>query len=249
MSKTLRGRHFISTQEWSRQELELLLDTSLDLKRRFYRDEPHRLLRDNFPTELGAPQDAEVWFISESGMPVVMQGFAEKRRDDSYRARLFRLLRHAGFALLVLLLAILIPALAASVRAEKMQAMFEAAREEVSQELQLREELAQANALLESVNAELRSRPDYRAVLESLARVTPDTTYVNQLSMEASEISISGFGEDASIFMQLLTGQPWLRAVTAPSAFQRDPRSGRERFTIDAVITMSQEDRADGSEG
>ncbi|MFH1841856.1 MAG: ornithine carbamoyltransferase [bacterium] len=46
MSKPLLGRHFITTQDWSRDELELLLATSSDLKRKFYRDEPHALLHD-----------------------------------------------------------------------------------------------------------------------------------------------------------------------------------------------------------
>ncbi len=42
----MHGRHFITTQEWSTDELELALQTSWDLKRKFYRDEPHALLRD-----------------------------------------------------------------------------------------------------------------------------------------------------------------------------------------------------------
>ncbi len=46
MSKPMQGRHFITTQEWSVEEIELLLETSWDLKRKFYRDEPHALLRD-----------------------------------------------------------------------------------------------------------------------------------------------------------------------------------------------------------
>ncbi len=46
MSKPMQGRHFITTQEWADHEIELLLATSSDLKRKFYRDEPHALLRD-----------------------------------------------------------------------------------------------------------------------------------------------------------------------------------------------------------
>jgi ornithine carbamoyltransferase len=46
MSKPMHGRHFITTQEWADHEIELLLETSGDLKRKFYRDEPHALLRD-----------------------------------------------------------------------------------------------------------------------------------------------------------------------------------------------------------
>ncbi len=46
MTQDLKGRHFISTQEWSDSEIELLLATSVDLKRKFAAGEPHRLLPD-----------------------------------------------------------------------------------------------------------------------------------------------------------------------------------------------------------
>lgn len=200
--------------------------------------EVDKLLRDSLPAELAAEREAEVWYVDESGLPVVFQGFGEPRRRVAYERRLYRWLGWGGAALAALSLLVLMPALASSLRAEKMQAMFDRVQQEVAGELRLREELAGANALLEEINAELTLRPDYRGVLEALARTTPDSTYVNLLNLEANEISISGFGEDASVFMQTLSGQPWLSAVTAPRAFQRDPRSGRERFTIDAVIPL-----------
>jgi len=42
----LKGRDFISTQDWSRQELQFALDTASDLKRRFKMGEPTPYLRD-----------------------------------------------------------------------------------------------------------------------------------------------------------------------------------------------------------
>ena len=42
----LKGRHFISTQEWTDEEIEFLLATSTDLKRKFAGGEPHRMLPD-----------------------------------------------------------------------------------------------------------------------------------------------------------------------------------------------------------
>ena len=42
----LKGRDFISTQDWSRQELQFALDTAADLKRKFKMGEPTRYLRD-----------------------------------------------------------------------------------------------------------------------------------------------------------------------------------------------------------
>jgi ornithine carbamoyltransferase len=43
---TLRGRDYIATADWSREELETLLDVAHDLKRKFALGEPTRLLQD-----------------------------------------------------------------------------------------------------------------------------------------------------------------------------------------------------------
>jgi len=46
MQTDLRGRDLISTQDWSREEIETLLDVAWDLKRKRALGEPHALLRD-----------------------------------------------------------------------------------------------------------------------------------------------------------------------------------------------------------
>ncbi len=46
MQTDLRGRDLISTQDWSRQEIDTLIDVAFDLKRRRALGEPHALLRD-----------------------------------------------------------------------------------------------------------------------------------------------------------------------------------------------------------
>jgi N-acetylornithine carbamoyltransferase len=46
MTTTLTGKHFITTQEWLREELEAVLDLATELKRKFALGEPHRLLQD-----------------------------------------------------------------------------------------------------------------------------------------------------------------------------------------------------------
>ena len=68
MSKPLQGRHFIDTQEWTRDELELVLETSSDLKRKFYRDEPHALLRDRTLFMLFWEQSTRTRNSFEAGM-------------------------------------------------------------------------------------------------------------------------------------------------------------------------------------
>jgi ornithine carbamoyltransferase len=46
MITTMRGRDYIATKDWSREELNTLLDVAFDLKRRFALEEPTRLLPD-----------------------------------------------------------------------------------------------------------------------------------------------------------------------------------------------------------
>ncbi|MGH2441981.1 MAG: ornithine carbamoyltransferase [Chloroflexota bacterium] len=46
MITTLRGKDYIATQDWAIEELDTLIDVSLDLKRRFALGEPTRLLPD-----------------------------------------------------------------------------------------------------------------------------------------------------------------------------------------------------------
>jgi len=68
MSKPLRGRHFIDTEEWADHEMELMLDTAGDLKRKFYRDEPHALLRDRTLFMLFFEQSTRTRNSFEAGM-------------------------------------------------------------------------------------------------------------------------------------------------------------------------------------
>ena len=46
MQTHLRGRDMITTQEWTRSEIDTVIDVALDLKRRRALGEPHALLRD-----------------------------------------------------------------------------------------------------------------------------------------------------------------------------------------------------------
>ncbi len=46
MVTSLRGKHFITLQEWSKQELDTVMDTAYDLKLKFGRRIPHACLRD-----------------------------------------------------------------------------------------------------------------------------------------------------------------------------------------------------------
>ncbi len=46
MTEELRGRDFISTQDWTEAEIEIALETAIELKDKFKKGEPHKLLTD-----------------------------------------------------------------------------------------------------------------------------------------------------------------------------------------------------------
>jgi N-acetylornithine carbamoyltransferase len=46
MNQTLKGKDYISTQDWSDEEIEIALETAADLKKKFKNGEPHRYLPD-----------------------------------------------------------------------------------------------------------------------------------------------------------------------------------------------------------
>jgi N-acetylornithine carbamoyltransferase len=52
MQTDLRGRDMITTQEWTREEIETVMDVAFDLKRKRALGEPHALLRDKVLTML-----------------------------------------------------------------------------------------------------------------------------------------------------------------------------------------------------
>ena len=46
MTEQLKGRDYISTQDWTDEEIEIALETAADLKQKFKNGEPHRHLPD-----------------------------------------------------------------------------------------------------------------------------------------------------------------------------------------------------------
>jgi ornithine carbamoyltransferase len=46
MNASFHNRHFITEDDWSKDDLDTVFEASFDLKRKFARGEPHRLLPD-----------------------------------------------------------------------------------------------------------------------------------------------------------------------------------------------------------
>jgi N-acetylornithine carbamoyltransferase len=68
MQTDLRGRDLITTQEWSKEEIETLLDVALELKRKRALGEPHAYLRDKVLAMLFFFTSTRTRISFESGM-------------------------------------------------------------------------------------------------------------------------------------------------------------------------------------
>ncbi|MEA2077407.1 MAG: ornithine carbamoyltransferase [Candidatus Marinimicrobia bacterium] len=66
--KDLKGKHLITFQDWSKQEIDMTLDLAANLKKKFYKGKPHRLLRDKTLFMMFFEQSTRTRNSMEAGM-------------------------------------------------------------------------------------------------------------------------------------------------------------------------------------
>jgi general secretion pathway protein L len=101
------------------------------------------------------------------------------------------------------------------------------------------------NALDASVRASSfldKQRTQHATVLEVLADLTkriPDTTSLEKISVNGGAVVLIGQSQQASAMVGLLQDSPLIKTPTLTGSVQTDPRTGKERFTLTAVVSGS----------
>jgi len=101
------------------------------------------------------------------------------------------------------------------------------------------------NALEGSVQAAnflARQRAEQPTLLELLADLTrriPDTTSLEKVAVNGGNVVLIGQSQQASSLVGLLQGSPLIKTPTLTGSVQTDPRTGKERFTLTAVVAGS----------
>lgn len=85
-----------------------------------------------------------------------------------------------------------------------------------------------------------RGRPSAIEVLDELTRRLPDSTYMEKVAIENDKLTLIGLSSEASSLVQRLEGSKLWHAPALTGALQPDPRSGRDRFTLTADLTVVQ---------
>ena len=80
----------------------------------------------------------------------------------------------------------------------------------------------------------------YDEWLHTLSDVTPDSVYLTRLGLEGDRLTISGMAMNAAEYQTKLASSGFVSDLSAPSAFTRDQKTGRERFTLTMRLGRTQ---------
>lgn len=174
----------------------------------------------------------EVWVCPDDGPPIVMAGYGEGARGADVMRQ-----RRVGYALLVcaalgLLAIALTPTLQLWMRGTQAAQAHAAFVPTVRPALAQREALLQSVERLNALSTQLADRIDPLRVLDALTRALPDDSALQSLRVQGQTVTISGLTGNAATLMQLLSDQPGLRDVRAPSPATRQAGATSEAFTI-----------------
>lgn len=175
--------------------------------------------------------DTEVWVALDTHR-ICLAGFAEARRDAQYVSTLRQMgLRVLGVLVAALCLLVL-PAWMLDTRADQYQAQLGQVTQRASAAAASRSQLDDYRDKLAAVIDLQQSRIDYGIWLNVLSQQTPDSVYLNRLEFEEMALEVSGYAVNAAQYQSVLAASPAFTEVEATSAFTRDTRLNRERFTL-----------------
>lgn len=188
-------------------------------------------------TRLANAPDPEMWVRSTQGAaPIVFMGFGEKQRSNQ-AARW----RHIGYGLLlsIVLLCVAIaitPTAQLRLRAIDAVRAYDSVAARAAPAVREREQLLQSAEKLSALAEVLGGRIEPLTLMDRLTQVLPDDTALQTLKLQGGKVTILGLTGNSSALMQLLSEQPGLRDVRAPSAATRIPGAPKESFVIEMVL-------------
>jgi general secretion pathway protein L len=182
-------------------------------------------------TQSALPSDLELW-AQINGDSILLQGFGEQSRLKMYYKTLNGLfLKFAGISLGAMLVASM-PALILSINASQLRDHLLETQKQTARATALRNELVAVEDRVLAARKAAGSRVSYDHWLNLIAARTPDTVFLTRLAMEEDRLTISGMAVNAAEYQTELANSGFFSDLTAPSAFTRDSRTGKERFTL-----------------
>lgn len=155
------------------------------------------------------------------------------------RRRNLRLPLNLGLAALAIVLFVMVMDESLANRAsavEAMRAEVDKAQTEAKQVAALKKTLADSISGANFLTERKRKGPLMVALIDDLSRRLPDDTYLERLQIENKQVQLQGQAREAAKLIALLGASPCLGNPGFQGQVQPDPRTGKERFQINADL-------------
>lgn len=162
--------------------------------------------------------------LPESARPVSPRGAVDRRR----------VLVGSCAALLVTLMGLWLHD--RQQRLEGMRVTVQSQRGEVAQVQHLRQQLTNTLGAADYLTRHKAARPTMAALMSQLTACLPDDTWLEQLEIDADDVSFSGQSVRASALINHLKHCPSLENPQFQGVIQPDADSGKERFSLHARL-------------
>ena len=181
----------------------------------------------------------EIWAETD-GHLVQMEGAGETARNALYLQQLLEQGRKLGLAILAVCLLLVLPGAILAARSSQLADVLALTESEASAATAVRNELVSVENRVLTAREFFADRSLYNRWLNALSDVTPDSVYLTRLGLEGNRLTISGMAMNAAEYQTKLASSGLVSDLSAPSAFTRDQRTGRERFTLTMRLDSTQ---------
>ena len=113
-------------------------------------------------------------------------------------------------------------------------------RGDAAEVVELREELEESAEAARFLGDQKRRRTAVTGLLAELTRQLPENTWLQRLQVNEETVQISGQTPETAQLVALLEKSECLRSPNIKGAVTPDPQSGKERFTIEAMLVGGQ---------
>lgn len=183
------------------------------------------------------PEAPEVWALSDNGTPISFAGFGGQARRAAYHGKLTRLAGLWAVVWMSVMVGLMVVASATSLRADRLDTALQQVQVEAADAAKRRQALELGRTRLRAIQDAVVERPNYQYWLNHIAASAPDTVYFDVLNFDGSDVVVSGYSNNASVYLRMLTEELGYTDVAALSAFARDRTNGLERFSIQWRVT------------
>ena len=179
------------------------------------------------------PQEVPFGLSANTGRAcVALNGYQDAALDAPYLANLKQYLFRLGGALAGIVFLAIIPVIWSMQTAQQYSDLLQETEQRSKQIVAVRGELVDAQERVSEAGRFFSEQVAYRPWLHRLAAVTPDSVYLNRLSIKDNVLTVSGLAVNAADYQAVLVESGIFSDVTAPAAFTLDNRANRERFTL-----------------